>query len=1193
MALDGTRLWIHDATHSFVEGEVLRQQTDGSLIVRNLTSGQEITLKTMDELHFCNPEVEGGYPDMTSLNHLNEGAILHNLKQRFAVDTVYTYCGRTCIAVNPFKWLDLYNEKIITKYHETKESEYSSLDPHVFAIAETAYRDMKRTKSSQSILVSGESGAGKTETTKLLMKYLAQVAHTTGLQVTDQVLQSNPLLEAFGNAKTVRNDNSSRFGKFIELQFNTSHMIVGARIQTYLLEKSRVVHLSNLERNYHIFYQLIAGADEKLKKELHLSSLPSDYFYLNQSSCVQLDGVDDGEDLQKTIQAMKIIGIAENEINAIFRILSAILHLGQIKFGSTRRNEDSASVLNPDELNTISDLLSVSVEKLNESLCFRRISAVNETYSKPNTVEQAIIGRDALSKNLYGRVFDWLVDKINQTTRRDDQRNSFIGILDIFGFECFEKNSFEQLCINYANEKLQQQYTQDVFKTVQEEYRAEKIPWSFVDFVDNQECLNLIESKMGILALLSEECIIPKGSDASFLTKLQTMYGANKYFEKPKLANKGFSIHHFAGKVLYDVTSFLDKNKDALVPDLIASIKSSVNGFITGLMSQSFVKGPETGGKAGVKDHFLGNQFKHQLSSLMATIQSTSVNYVRCIKPNMQNKASLFTNMHVSHQLRYAGVLEAIRISRAAYPNRLHHEEFLERFLILGKNGLSRRTEADKLKYIRSILETYFEDPSMYQVGVTRIYFKYGCLEELEKERSSRLSSVVIVLQKYCRRWIQEKRYRKTRRFIIALQALIRCRRLTHRYRKMKKSAIVIQSAFRMWKAIVLRKALKKQHCALIIQKNIRGFIARKEYLRYRQMVVYVQSVLRMIKARRKYVVMLHESREAKKIENQLALMHQRLQDEINSRLALEKEKRLLEEQLRAQATPGNDDAESEEDETAQDATHEVDVQSPTVVPVVRKKVVSITRQKRVPVAKSTTNVAPEDHSGTDETTSRGILEDANAMFSVLQAELDRVQKKLENETETRVALEKTNKLLEADYRQAELRAQIEASAKKSAEARLTQVLRDRAELEDRFKKLTQELGQLKMMYRNECTEKDLIQKDMKDIALTLNAQRSENQKLAQEKSRLEEERKELRSMLKFEAQKRMDVIEKLKRTRQENDELRNMLGWTPVEQNENPEPEYVPNTVSADISSEQSSVSSIVNVLGSASSSLVKWWRG
>eukprot|EP00002_Diphylleia_rotans_P018356 TRINITY_DN3556_c0_g6_i1.p1 TRINITY_DN3556_c0_g6~~TRINITY_DN3556_c0_g6_i1.p1 ORF type:complete len:1192 (-),score=267.72 TRINITY_DN3556_c0_g6_i1:190-3765(-) len=1148
MAVEGTRVWLPDPNESFVEAEVIRQMPDGSLIVRDLLTRKEKTLKTMNELLFCNADVPGGYEDMTNLNHLNEAAILHNLRFRFNLDSVYTYCGKTCIAVNPFKWLDLYGEHRMKQYHEgTPESE----PPHIFSVAETAYRNLCKMQKNQSILVSGESGAGKTETTKLLLRYLARVASSGREEITEQVLQSNPLLEAFGNAKTVRNDNSSRFGKFIELQFDKANYILGASIQTYLLEKSRVVYLSKNERNYHIFYQLIAGADATLRAQLCLADDPKAYFYLNQSNCMVLDSTSDADDFKATCRAMEVIGLTKEQQNSVLRIIAGILHLGQLRFVTRRRQEEAAHVDNPDQLEIVSRVLGVPAEKLTEALCFRRIVAMNETYSSPNNVQLASSTRDALAKFLYGRLFDWLVDRINRTTRREENKTGFIGILDIFGFECFEKNSFEQLCINYANEKLQQQYTQDIFKTVQDEYAAEKIPWSFVDFVDNQECLNLLESKMGVFSLLNEECLVPKGSDASLLTKYQAILSANKYFQKEKVGNESFSVFHFAGKVIYSVANFLEKNKDTLVPDLVTAMSSSNDVFIRDLATSG--KKVESGSKAA-RDNFLASQFKIQLTSLMATIQSTNVHYIRCIKPNMLNKPATFQNLHVSNQLKYAGVLEAIRISRAAYPNRLHHDEFYERFKLLAPNTPLRPSNAEKSRIIRRVLETYFEDEASYQIGVTRVYFRHGIQEELEKIRTEKLSVVILRIQKSIRMWLVARRYRMTKKNTVKIQAITRMFLKRKRYNRVRKAVILCQAIVRMWFAKKRVHSLRRKKSALIIQKTWRMFLCRKKFVLYRASIVRIQSLVRMKQSRKKYLIQLHEVREAAKLENQLLLLQKKLQDEINSRSALELEKQALQAELErdAPAEEYEEEEEGEEDiEVGQDENQASvpdkpprALQQPSTAPapkiVKKKSIVYVPKQSSRASSRSTSTLSP--NTGVVKSTSSvsmgmDIVQDTKEMLELLQSEIERTNKKLQSESARVQTLQENKKKLEERASAIETKVHIDSTQRRPIEDQYKTVAKKRGEKDSRLREVILELTQLKNKYRNEMIDYDRAKKGADETKKELESIRHELDRATSSKRRIEEEKEEMKNMMKFEAHKTAILRERLNRVLQENQE--------------------------------------------------------
>ncbi|VFR01582.1 unnamed protein product [Cuscuta campestris] len=596
-----------------------------------------------------------GTDDMTKLSYLHEPGVLYNLRCRYDNDEIYTYTGNILIAVNPFKRLpELYGKCVMEKYRGTALGE---LSPHPFAIADAAYRQaMINDGISQSILVSGESGAGKTESTKMLMNYLAYMggrAADAGRSVEQQVLESNPVLEAFGNAKTsnpvleafgnaktVRNNNSSRFGKFVEIQFDKRGRISGAAIRTYLLERSRVCQVSDPERNYHCFYMLCAAPPEDVEK--YKLGNPRKFHYLNQSIFFELDEVDESKEYLATRRAMDVVGISSDVQDAIFRVVAAILHLGNIEFvkGS---DPDSAE------------------PKDDQSRFHLKTSSLRNRFC------------------VYSKLFDWLVEKINKSIGQDPDSQLLIGVLDIYGFESFKTNSFEQFCINLTNEKLQQHFNQHVFKMEQEEYTREEIDWSYIEFVDNQDILDLIEKKPGgIIALLDEACMFPRSTHETFAEKLYQTFRDNKRFNKPKLSRTDFTIVHYAGEVTYQTELFLDKNKDYVIAEHQELLSSSGCSFISGL----FLQQHEESSKSS-KFSSIGTRFKQQLQSLLETLTATEPHYIRCVKPNNLLKPAIFENQNVLQQLRCGGVMEAIRISCAGFPTRRQFDEFIKRFSVL------------------------------------------------------------------------------------------------------------------------------------------------------------------------------------------------------------------------------------------------------------------------------------------------------------------------------------------------------------------------------------------------------------------------------------------------------------------------------------------------------------------------------
>ncbi|RZB87579.1 Myosin-9 isoform B [Glycine soja] len=682
----GSHVWIEDPEVSWIDGQVLKingkdaeiEATNGKKVVANLS---KIYPKDMEA-------PPGGVDDMTKLSYLHEPGVLQNLKARYELNEIYTYTGNILIAINPFQRLPhIYGAHMMQQY---KGAPFGELSPHVFAVADVAYRAMINEKKSNSILVSGESGAGKTETTKMLMQYLAFLggrAGTEGRTVEQQVLESNPVLEAFGNAKTVRNNNSSRFGKFVEIQFDKSGRISGAAIRTYLLERSRVCQINDPERNYHCFYLLCAAPQEEIEK--YKLGNPRSFHYLNQSKCYELADVSDAREYLATRRAMDIVGISQKDQEAIFRVVASILHIGNIEF--TKGKDIDSSVPKDDKskfhLKTTAELLMCDADALEDALCKRVMITPEEVIKRSLDPQSAAISRDGLAKTIYSRLFDWLVDKINNSIGQDPNSKSLIGVLDIYGFESFKSNSFEQFCINFTNEKLQQHFNQHVFKMEQEEYTKEQINWSYIEFVDNQDVLDLIEKKPGgIIALLDEACMFPKSTHETFANKLYQTFKNHKRFIKPKLSRTDFTIAHYAGEVLYQSDQFLDKNKDYVVPEHQDLLSASKCYFVSGL----FPPLPEETSKSS-KFSSIGSRFKLQLQSLMETLNSTEPHYIRCVKPNNQLKPAIFENVNIMQQLRCGGVLEAIRISCAGYPTRRAFFEFINRFGILATEAMEAK----------------------------------------------------------------------------------------------------------------------------------------------------------------------------------------------------------------------------------------------------------------------------------------------------------------------------------------------------------------------------------------------------------------------------------------------------------------------------------------------------------------------
>lgn len=829
-----------------------------------------------------------------------------------------------------YSWLDIYTPELQNQYLDRDRSE---LPPHVYATSAGAFQHMRMFGEDQSILVSGESGAGKTETTKILMSHLAAAgsdsvkeASSKESTIIDRVLDANPLMESFGNAKTSRNDNSSRFGKFSELQFNAVGQLIGAKSRTYLLEKSRVSMQGQDERNYHIFYQLLAAPEETTSKVKLAGMQASDFPFVRPVGDSNVsDGMKDAERFAMTLRCLQTMGVSAEDQLSILKVVAAILHLSRLALEALPDNDD-ASRLVSDEANLrtggiVAELLEFPQEELERALTQRQmsLSAVTETYHVPLTVSQAQGARTALGVALYSHLFSWLIHRVNQSTSAPhaDVTNK-ICILDIFGFEIFEKNSFEQLCINYANEKLQQKFTQDVFKSVQTEYEEEGIPWTRIEFADNANVLSLIEGRFGVLSLLNEECMRPKGSDAAFANKLRAHYSDNDRFDVPRFARDAFVIKHYAGPVQYDTAGFLVKNTDALQNDLILLIKQTTSPFLKQLFPDEHVGDAMTGipatsaaaarpraplkRKNSIISDTVGTQFKSQLNGLMEDIRRTNVHYIRCIKPNGKKSAALFNKLRVTEQLQCAGVVEAVRISRMAFPNRMLQTIFLERFrgiaLSMGDASPVKAltTTADggdnMIEVVREVLEKHLMPgkESEYQIGKTRVFFRSGALEALEEMRSRRFNSAAVVLQRYSRKWMAVAIFQRTKHAAVIVESVYRAHRAKMQYKSMRAAAIVVQAYTRRMRAQKLLTQLRQEHRATQIQNIFKMCVARRRYRKITKAIVTIQSIVRTFLAVRSYEVLQTQAKEDAKLENQIQLLKKRLQQEREARLALEQE---------------------------------------------------------------------------------------------------------------------------------------------------------------------------------------------------------------------------------------------------------------------------------------------------------------
>ncbi|KAL1224094.1 Myosin-5 [Cardamine amara subsp. amara] len=820
----GSHVWVEDPHLAWIYGEVTR--IDGKKVHVKTSKGRTVVTNVYFPKDTEVPP--GGVDDMTKLSYLHEPGVLQNLETRYELNEIYTYTGNILIAVNPFQRLPhIYETDMMEQY---KGIALGELSPHVFAIGDAAYRAMINEGKNNSILVSGESGAGKTETTKMLMRYLAFLGGRSGVEgrtVEQQVLESNPVLEAFGNAKTIRNNNSSRFGKFVEIQFDKNGRISGAAIRTYLLERSRVCQISDPERNYHCFYLLCAAPPED--REKYQLENPQSFHYLNQSNCYKLDGVDDASEYLEIRRAMDVVGISNDEQEAIFRVVAAILHLGNIDF--EKGEEFDSSVIKDGKsrghLELAAELLMCNAQSLEDALIRRVMITPEEIITKTLDPDNAIASRDTLAKTIYSHLFDWIVNKINTSIGQDPRSKSIIGVLDIYGFESFKCNSFEQFCINFTNEKLQQHFNQHVFKMEQEEYTKEEIDWSYIEFIDNQDVLDLIEKKPGgIISLLDEACMFPKSTHETFSQKLFQTFKNHERFTKPKLSRTDFIISHYAGEVTYQSNHFIDKNKDYIVAEHQELFAASNCSFVAGLFHALHEDSSRSS-----KFSSIGSRFKQQLHSLMETLNGTEPHYIRCIKPNNVLKPGIFENFNVIHQLRCGGVLEAIRISCAGYPTRLAFYDFLDRFGLLAPEVLEGNYD------VKVACQMILDKKGLrdYQVGKTKIFLRAGQMAELDARRAEVLGNAARVIQRQFRTCIARKKFHSIRNAAIVLQSFLRgeIARTVHQKLKIEAAALRFQKNFRMY--IARKSFVTSRSSTIVLQTGLRAMIARNEFRLRRQ----------------------------------------------------------------------------------------------------------------------------------------------------------------------------------------------------------------------------------------------------------------------------------------------------------------------------------------------------------------------
>ncbi|XP_076000045.1 myosin heavy chain, fast skeletal muscle-like [Genypterus blacodes] len=774
-----TAFFVVHKEELYVKGKLVKNE--GGKVTVDMDGGLGTVTVKEDEIFARNPPKFDKMEDMAMMTHLNEPSVLYNLKERFSSWMIYTYSGLFCVVVNPYKWLPVYDREVVGAYRGKKRIE---APPHIFSISDNAYQFMLTDRENQSVLITGESGAGKTVNTKRVIQYFATIA-ALGAKKTDapvgaskiqgsledQIVAANPLLESYGNAKTVRNDNSSRFGKFIRIHFGTSGKLSSADIETYLLEKSRVTFQLSAERSYHIFYQLMTGHQPALLEALLITTNPYDYPMISQGE-ITVKSIDDVEEFIATDTAIDILGFNAEEKLGIYKLTGAVIHHGSMKFKQKQREEQAEPDGNevPDK---IAYLLGLNSADMLKALCYPRVKVGNEMVTKGQTVPQVNNSVSALCKSIYEKMFLWMVIRINEMLDTKQPRQFFIGVLDIAGFEIFDFNSLEQLCINFTNEKLQQFFNHTMFVLEQEEYKKEGIEWEFIDFgMDLAACIELIEKPLGIFSILEEECMFPKASDTTFKNKLHDQHlGKNKAFEKPKpgkgKAEAHFSLVHYAGTVDYNIGGWLDKNKDPLNDSVVQLYQKASNKLLAMLYATHGAEAEAGGGakkggkKKGGSFQTVSALFRENLGKLMTNLRSTHPHFVRCLIPNESKTQGLMENFLVIHQLRCNGVLEGIRICRKGFPSRILYADFKQRYKVLNASVIPEGQFIDNKKASEKLLGSVDVDHTQYKFGHTKVFFKAGLLGTLEEMRDEKLASLVTMTQALCRGYVMRKEFVK------------------------------------------------------------------------------------------------------------------------------------------------------------------------------------------------------------------------------------------------------------------------------------------------------------------------------------------------------------------------------------------------------------------------------------------------
>ncbi|XP_049825619.1 myosin heavy chain, muscle isoform X3 [Aethina tumida] len=1098
--------WVPDDKEGFVLGEI--RGTKGDLISVAVPGGEEKHFKK-DQVMQVNPPKYEKVEDMADLTYLNDAAVLHNLRQRYYAKLIYTYSGLFCVAINPYKRFPVYTNRCAKLYRGKRRNE---VPPHIFAISDGAYVNMLTNHENQSMLITGESGAGKTENTKKVIAYFATVGASTKKteeqikkgNLEDQVVQTNPVLEAFGNAKTVRNDNSSRFGKFIRIHFGPTGKLAGADIETYLLEKARVISQQSLERSYHIFYQMMSGSVKGLKEMCLLSNNINDYHFVSQGKTT-IPNVDDGEECTITDQAFDVLGFTQEEKDNIYKITASVMHMGCMKF-KQRGREEQAEPDGTEEGERVSKLLGVDTAALYQALTKPRIKVGNEFVTQGRNVNQVSYSVGAMSKAMFDRVFKYLVKKCNETLDTQQKRQHFIGVLDIAGFEIFDFNGFEQLCINFTNEKLQQFFNHHMFVLEQEEYQREGIEWAFIDFgMDLAACIELIEKPMGILSILEEESMFPKATDATFVEKLNTNHlGKSPNYQKPKPPKPGqqaahFTLGHYAGNVPYNITGWLEKNKDPLNDTVVDLYKKGTNKLLVEIFADHPGQsgGADAGGKGGRGKKGGGfatvsSAYKEQLNNLMTTLRSTQPHFVRCIIPNELKQPGVIDSHLVMHQLTCNGVLEGIRICRKGFPNRMVYPDFKLRYKILAATLIKDSMTPEKAASV--ILDHINLDKELFRMGKSKVFFRAGVLGQMEELRDDRLGKIVTWMQSWVRGYLSRKEFKKLQEQRLALQV---CQRNLRKYLKLR-----TWPWYKLWQKVkpllnvtrIEDEIAKLEEKAAKAQEAYEREAKAKKELEglYAKLLAEKTDLLNSLEGEKGSLSETQERAnklQAQKndLESQLAETQDRLSQEEDARNQLMQQKKKLEQELSGYKKDIEDLELSLQKSEQDKATKDHQIRNLNDEIAHQDELINKLNKEKKLSGESNQKVSEELQAAEDK------VNHLNKVKAKLEQTLDELEDSLEREKKLRGDVEKSKRKVEGDL--------------KLTQEAVADLERNKKELEQTIQRKDKEISSLNAKLEDEQSVVGKQQKQVKELQARIEELEEEVEAERQARSKAESQR--------------------------------------------------------------------------------------